>query len=64
MINEEPAVTCMREGKPTLPSTMHALVAVKPILGELPVGMGKDVVAVDGDLVTIIVEAIDEVETA
>ena len=54
----------MREGKPTLPSTMHALVAVKPILGELPVGMGKDVVAVDGDLVTIIVEAIDEVETA
>ena len=41
-----------------------ALVPLQPRLADLPVAVREDVVAVDGDLVTIIVEAIDEVETA
>lgn len=43
---------------------MHVLVAVQPVLGELPIGVSKDIVTVDSHLVTIIVETIDEVETA
>lgn len=37
---------------------------MKPIFGELPIGVRQDVIAVNGHRVTVVVEAIDEVKTA
>ena len=44
--------------------TVCILVAMEPVLREFPVGVREDVVTVDGHLVSIIVETIDEVESA